>query len=67
MEFTIKITNEELLKLILLQKKDNETNDVLEEPVKKRRGRPRIHEPKDPNAPKRKVGRPKKFKMNLGI
>ena len=51
MEFTIKITNEELLKLILLQKKDNETNDVLEEPVKKRRGRPRIHEPKNPDAP----------------
>jgi hypothetical protein len=67
MEFTIKITNEELLKLILLQKKDNETNDVLEEPVKKRRGRPRIHEPKNPDAPRRPVGRPRKIKMNLGI
>tara|TARA_R110000824_G_C14734107_1_gene626657 strand:+ start:33 stop:239 length:207 start_codon:yes stop_codon:yes gene_type:complete len=68
MEFTIKITNEELLKLILLQKKDDETNEkVIEEPIKRSRGRPRIHEPKDPNAPKRKVGRPKKFKMNLGI
>ena len=35
MEFTIKITNEELFKLILAQKKDNETNEVLEEPIKR--------------------------------
>jgi hypothetical protein len=62
MEFTIKITNEELLNLILEQKKDNETNEVIEEPVKRGRGRPRVHPMKDPNAPKRKVGRPRKFK-----
>ncbi len=62
MEFTIKITNEELLNLILEQKKDNETNEVIEEPIIKRgRGRPRVHPVKDPNAPKRKVGRPRKF------
>ncbi len=62
MEFTIKITNEELLNLILEQKKDNETNEVIEEPIIKRgRGRPRVHPMKDPNAPKRKVGRPRKF------
>jgi hypothetical protein len=68
MEFTIKITNEELLKLILLQKKDNETNEkVIEEPVKRSRGRPRIHEPKNPDAPRRPVGRPKKVKINLGF
>ena len=68
MEFTIKITNEELLKLILLQKKDDETNEkVIEEPIKRSRGRPRVNPLPDPNAPKRKVGRPKKFKMNLGI
>jgi len=62
MEFTIKITNEELLNLILEQKKDNETNEVIEEPVKRGRGRPRVHPVKDPTAPKRKVGRPRKFK-----
>ncbi len=63
MEFTIKITNEQLLNLILEQKKDNETNEkVIEEPIIKRgRGRPRVHPVKDPNAPKRKVGRPRKF------
>ena len=63
MEFTIKITNEQLLNLILEQKKDNETNEkVIEEPIIKRgRGRPRVHPMKDPNAPKRKVGRPRKF------
>jgi hypothetical protein len=62
MEFTIKITNEQLLNLILEQKIDNETNEVIEEPVIKRgRGRPRVHPMKDPNAPKRKVGRPRKF------
>jgi hypothetical protein len=45
MEFTIKITNEELLNLILLQKKDNETNEkVIEEPVKRSRGRPRMNQ-----------------------
>ena len=66
MEFTIKITNEELLKLILLQKKDNETNEkVIEELVKRSRGRPRIHEPKNPDAPRRPVGRPRKIKLNL--
>ena len=29
-------------------------------PVAKKRGRPRIHPVKDPNAPKKKPGRPKK-------
>jgi hypothetical protein len=64
MEFTIKITNEELLNLILEQKKDDETNEkVIEEPIIKRgRGRPRVHPVKDPNAPKRPRGRPRKFK-----
>jgi len=68
MEVTIKITNEQLLNLILHEKKINETkeNKVIEEPVIKRgRGRPRIHPVKDPTLPKRKVGRPKKFKINL--
>jgi hypothetical protein len=67
MEFTIKITNEELLKLILLQKKDNETNKIIEEPIKRGRGRPRINPLIDPNAPKRPRGRPRKIKINLGI
>ena len=65
MEFTIKITNEELFKLILSQKKDNETNEVLEEPIKKRRGRPRVNPLPDPDIPKRPRGRPKKFKCLL--
>jgi len=66
MEFTFKITNEQLLNLFLEQKNISETNEkVIEEPVKKRRGRPRLHPVKDPNEPKRKVGRPKKFKLNL--
>ena len=60
MEFTIKITNEELLNLILEQKKDDETNEVIEEPIKRGRGRPRVHPVKDPNAPKRPRGRPRK-------
>ena len=60
MEFTIKITNEELLNLILEQKKDDETNEVIEEPVKRGRGRPRIHPVKDPDAPRRPRGRPRK-------
>jgi len=38
---------------------------VIEQPVKRGRGRPRVHPVKDPNAPKRKVGRPRKFKLNL--
>lgn len=62
MEFTIKITNEELLNLILLQKKDNETNEVIEEPIKRGRGRPRVHPVKDPDAPRRPRGRPKKLR-----
>ena len=63
MEFTIKITNEQLLNLILEQKNITETNEkVIEEPVIKRgRGRPRVHPVKDPTLPKRKVGRPRKF------
>jgi len=67
MEFTFKITNEQLLNLFLEQKNITETNEkVIEEPVIKRsRGRPRVHPVKDPNAPKRKVGRPKKIRLNL--
>ena len=65
MEFTIKITNEELFKLILAQKKDNETNEVLEEPIKKRRGRPRIHPVIEHDAPRRPRGRPRKIRYNL--
>ena len=44
---------------------ETKENKVIEEPVKRRRGRPRVHPPKDPNAPRRPVGRPRKFKMNL--
>ena len=67
MEVIIKITNEELVNLILHEKKINETqNKVIEEPVIKRgRGRPRLHPVKDPNAPKRSRGRPRKVKINL--
>jgi len=66
MEFTFKITNEQLLNLFLEQKNIVETNEkVIEEPVKKRRGRPRLHPVKDPTAPRRPVGRPKKIKINL--
>lgn len=67
MEVIIKITNEELINLILHEKKINETqNKVIEEPVIKRKvGRPRVKPLPDPDAPKRKVGRPKKFKINL--
>ena len=65
MEVVIKITNEQLLNLIMNEKNKDETNDkVIEEP-KRSRGRPRIHPMKDPNAPRRPVGRPKKYKMNL--
>jgi|TARA_R110000824_G_scaffold72301_2_gene184495 hypothetical protein len=65
MEFTIKITNEELFKLILAQKKDNETNEVLEEPIKRGRGRPRIHPVIEHDAPRRPRGRPRKIRYNL--
>ncbi len=60
MEFTIKITNEELLNLILEQKNITETNEVIE-PIKRGRGRPRVHPLPDPNIPKRPRGRPRKF------
>ena len=66
MEFTFKITNEQLLNLFLEQKNIIETNEkVIEEPVKRGRGRPRVKPLPDPDAPKRKVGRPRKFKINL--
>jgi hypothetical protein len=60
MEVIIKITNEELINLILHEKKINETNEVIEEPIKRGRGRPRLHPVKDPDAPKRPRGRPRK-------
>jgi len=66
MEVIIKITNEQLLNLIMNEKNKDETNEkVIEEPIKRGRGRPRVHPMKDPNAPRRPVGRPKKYKMNL--
>jgi len=67
MEVIVKITNEQLLNLIMNEKnKDETTEKVFEEPIIKRsRGRPRIHPMKDPDAPRRPVGRPKKYKMNL--
>jgi len=66
MEVIVKITNEQLLNLIMNEKNKDETNEkVIEEPVKRSRGRPRIHPMKDPDAPRRPVGRPKKYKMNL--
>ena len=65
MEFTIKITNEELFKLILAQKKDNETNEVLEEPIKRKVGRPRVNPLPDPDIPKRPRGRPRKIRCLL--
>ncbi len=62
MEVIIKITNEELINLILHEKKINETteNKVIEEPIKRGRGRQRIQTVKDPDAPKRGRGRPRK-------
>ncbi len=60
MEVIIKITNEELINLILHEKKIIETNEVIEEPIKRGRGRPRIHPVKDPDAPRRPRGRPRK-------
>ena len=65
MEVIIKITNEQLLNLIMNEKNKDETNEkVIEEP-KRGRGRPRVKPLPDPNAPRRPVGRPKKYKMNL--
>lgn len=64
MEVTIKITNEQLLNLIMNEKKINETNEVIEEP-KRSRGRPRIKPLPDPDAPRRPRGRPRKVKINL--
>ncbi len=58
----IKLNEDGTYKFIMNEKNIIETNEVIEEPVKKRRGRPRVHPVKDPNAPKRKVGRPRKFK-----
>ena len=63
MEIIVKITNEQLLNLIMNEKNKDETkeNKVIEETVIKRgRGRPRIHPVKDPDAPKRGRGRPRK-------
>ena len=65
MEFTFKITNEQLLNLFLEQKNIIETNEKVIEPVKRSRGRPRLHPVKDPSVPRRPVGRPKKVKINL--
>lgn len=49
--------DKDLIKLILehLQEKTNETNEV-----RRGRGRPRLNPPRDPNQPRKPVGRPKK-------
>ena len=60
MEVIIKITNEQLLNLIMNEKKINETNEKVFEEPKRPRGRPRIHPVKDPDAPKKPRGRPRK-------
>ena len=62
----IKLNEDGTYKFIMNEKNIVETNEkVIEQPVKRGRGRPRLHPVKDPNAPKRKVGRPRKIKMNL--
>ena len=62
----IKLNEDGTYKFIMNEKNIIETNEkVIEEPVKKRRGRPRVHPVKDPTAPRRPVGRPKKVKINL--
>jgi len=62
----IKLNEDGTYKFIMNEKNIVETNEkVIEQPVKRGRGRPRVHPVKDPNAPKRKVGRPRKFKLNL--
>ncbi len=58
----IKLNEDGTYKFIMNEKNITETNEkVIEEPVKRKVGRPRVHPVKDPNAPKRKVGRPRKF------
>jgi hypothetical protein len=63
MEMIIKLNEDGTYKFIMNEKNITETNEkVIEEPVIKRgRGRPRVHPMKDPNAPRRPVGRPRKF------
>ena len=61
----IKLNEDGTYKFTMNEKKINETNEVIEEPVKRSRGRPRVHPMKDPNEPKRKVGRPRKIRLNL--
>ena len=62
----IKLNEDGTYKFIMNEKNITETNEkVIEEPVKKRRGRPRLHPVKDPTLPKRPRGRPKKVKINL--
>ena len=63
----IKLNEDGTYKFIMNEKNIIETNEkVIEETVIKRgRGRPRLHPVKDPNAPRRPVGRPKKVKINL--
>lgn len=58
----IKLNEDGTYKFIMNEKNITETNEkVIEEPVKKRRGRPRVHPLPDPNIPKRPRGRPRKF------
>lgn len=63
----IKLNEDGTYKFIMNEKNIIETNEkVIEETVIKRgRGRPRLHPVKDPTAPRRPVGRPKKIKINL--
>ena len=64
----IKLNEDGTYKFIMNEKNIIETNEkVIEEPVKRSRGRPRLNPLPDPNTPRRKVGRPRKIKMNLGI
>ena len=62
----IKLNEDGTYKFIMNEKNIVETNEkVIEQPVKRGRGRPRLHPVKDPTAPRRPVGRPKKIKINL--
>jgi len=66
MEMIIKLNEDGTYKFIMNEKNIVETNEkVIEQPVKRGRGRPRVKPLPDPDAPKRKVGRPRKFKINL--
>jgi len=62
MIINLNVENDKQLIQLILKHLDNkiETTTCIEQP-KPRRGRPRLYPPKDPNEPKRGVGRPKKI------